>query len=67
MGNDIDRLDLARAGLEERLRQVNEDIRGYPQPIAHCDAQLGGLLAERSQILAQIDKLRRMQESLSRE
>lgn len=58
-------LDAARARLEERLRRVNEDIRAYPQPIARCDVQLGGLLAERSQIRAEIDKLQRMQETLS--
>ena len=51
----------AKARLEERLRQVNADIRDYPQPIAHCDAQLGGLLAERERIRAQIEKLEQAQ------
>jgi cell division protein FtsB len=46
-----------KARLEERLRQVNADIRDYPQPIARCDAQLGGLLAERERIRAEIEKL----------
>lgn len=57
-------LEATRARLEDRLRRVNEDIRAYPQPIARCDAQLGGLLEERSRIRAEIDELRRMQENL---
>ncbi|MGZ5031830.1 MAG: hypothetical protein ACXWAC_01415 [Usitatibacter sp.] len=54
-----------QARLEERLRQVNEEIRGYPQPIARCDAQLGGLLAERERIRAEIGKLERNQGKLA--
>ena len=50
-----------KACLEERLRQVNADIRDYPQPIARCDAQLGGLLAERERIRAQIEELEQAQ------
>ena len=57
-------LEATRARLEDRLRRVNEDIRAYPQPIARCDAQLGGLLEERLRIRAEIDELRRMQENL---
>jgi hypothetical protein len=52
--------------LEDRLRQVNAEIRDYPQPIARCDAQLGGLLAERERIRAEIDKLERIQGKLTR-
>jgi prefoldin subunit 5 len=51
--------------LEERLRQVNAEIRDYPQPIARCDAQLGGLLAERERIRAEIDKLEQIEAKLS--
>jgi len=47
----------ARARLEERLREINAEIAEYPQPIARCDAQLGGLLEERSRIRAQIEAL----------
>ena len=36
--------------LRERLDRVNEEIRGYPQPIARCDAQLAGLLEERDRL-----------------
>ena len=53
--------------LAERLRQVNAEIRAYPQPIARCDAQLGGLLAERERIRVEIEKLDRIQGKLSRE
>lgn len=52
-----DKLRLARARLEERLRAVNAEIKDYPQPIARCDAQLGGLLEERSRLRAELDRL----------
>lgn len=47
----------SRAQLERRLREINAEIQDYPQPIARCDAQLGGLLEERSRIRAQLDML----------
>jgi hypothetical protein len=47
----------ARARLEERLRAINDEIRDYPQPIARCDSQLGGLLEERGRIRDQIEAL----------
>ena len=43
-------LQVIRRELELRLRQLNEEIRGYPQPIARCDAQLAGLIEERSEV-----------------
>jgi chromosome segregation ATPase len=46
-----------RAQLERRLEEINAELRDYPQPIARCDAQLGGLLEERSRIRAQLDEL----------
>jgi hypothetical protein len=51
------KVNTARARLEERLRAVNEEIRDYPQPIARCDSQLGGLLEERGRIRAELDAL----------
>jgi len=36
--------------LEVRLRQLNAEIRSYPQPIARCDAQLAGLIEQRSEV-----------------
>jgi hypothetical protein len=47
----------ARDPLLKRLREINEEIRNYPQPIARCDAQLGGLVDERARIHAQLDAL----------
>jgi len=49
--------DGERARLEERLRAINAEIKDYPQPIARCDAQLGGLLEERLRIRARLDEL----------
>lgn len=39
-----------RRQLETRLRQIADELREYPQPIARCDAQLGGLFEEREAI-----------------
>jgi hypothetical protein len=36
--------------LQARLAEVNEEIRHYPQPIARCDAQLGGLHEDRARL-----------------
>lgn len=43
--------------LVRRLAEINAEIRGYPQPIARCDAQLGGLVEERSRIRAELEAL----------
>jgi chorismate mutase len=48
-----------RERLEARLRAINEEIQQYPQPIARCDAQLGGLLEERLKIRKQLEALDR--------
>jgi hypothetical protein len=50
-------MSAVRARLEERLRAINDEIRDYPQPIARCDAQLGGLLEERGRIREQIEAI----------
>jgi hypothetical protein len=39
-----------RDALQARLAQINAELRAYPQPIARCDAQLGGLVEERLRI-----------------
>ncbi|APV51158.1 hypothetical protein BWI17_16615 [Betaproteobacteria bacterium GR16-43] len=36
--------------LQARLAEVNEEIRRYPQPIARCDVQLGGLHEDRARL-----------------
>jgi hypothetical protein len=47
----------ARAYLERRIEQLNEEVRHYPGPIARCDDQLTGLLEQRSSALAQLQRL----------
>ena len=37
--------------LQKRIDEVNAEISRYPGPIAHCDAQLAGLLEERSRLV----------------
>jgi ABC-type phosphate transport system auxiliary subunit len=46
-----------RSRLATRLQQINAEIRDYPQPIARCDAQLGGLVEERASIQAELEAL----------
>ena len=50
-------LEQAQTRLAERLREINAEIRAYPQPIARCDAQLGGLVEERARINAELAQL----------
>ena len=54
---DVDSPSQIRARLTQRLRELNEEIRAYPQPIARCDAQLGGLVEARARIHAEIERL----------
>jgi chromosome segregation ATPase len=49
--------DDARTRLAARLREINAEIRAYPQPIARCDAQLGGLVEERAKLHAELEAL----------
>jgi chorismate mutase len=37
--------------LRRRIDELNAEIRRYPGPIAHCDAQLAGMLEERSRLV----------------
>ena len=50
-------LELARERLRARLALLNAEIRDYPQPIARCDAQLGGLVEERQRLREELDDL----------
>ncbi len=43
-----------RSHLESRSRELNEEIRRYPTPIARCDEQLTKLLEQRAQALTQL-------------
>jgi hypothetical protein len=46
-----------REYLERRVDLLNEEVRRYPRPIAHCDDQLTGLLEERASAAAQLQRL----------
>ena len=43
------------AYLEQRLAELNEEIRNYPGPIARCDQHLPALLEERATVMAELD------------
>lgn len=43
--------------LEQRLTQLNEEIRRYPTPIARCDEQLGALLEQRAALFGRLKQL----------
>jgi len=43
--------------LERQVELLNEEVRGYPTPIARCDDQLTGLLEQRASALAQLQRL----------
>jgi hypothetical protein len=49
-------LDEARR-LRQRLQEIDAELRDYPQPIARCDAQLGGLIEERYAIRSRLEQL----------
>ena len=44
------RISQAIGALEAARRQLATEIRGYPTPIAGCDAQFNQLLVERRQV-----------------
>ena len=46
-----------RRYLERQVELLNEEVRNYPTPIAHCDDQLTGLLEQRARALAQLRRL----------
>jgi len=41
--------------LQNRLDQLNEEIRTYPGPIARCDQHLPALLEERTKIIEALE------------
>ena len=43
--------------LTARIDELNVEISAYPGPIARCDAQLAGLLEERSRLRAELENL----------
>jgi len=46
----MDIRDYIRDQLQAKLVEVNDEISHYPQPIARCDVQLGGLHEERTRL-----------------
>ena len=50
----MDELKVLSSRLQRELKahidELNAEISRYPGPIARCDAQLGGLLEERSRL-----------------
>ncbi len=44
--------------LEQRYRELFEEVRHYPTPIAHCDDQLPWLIEQRTHALSQLQALR---------
>ena len=42
--------DAIRADLARRWRDVDQEIRHYPTPIARCDVQLTALVAARDEL-----------------
>lgn len=40
------------AYLEQRSRDLCDEVRHYPTPIAHCDEQLPGLIEQRTRAIA---------------
>ena len=48
---------LLRSLLAERIERVNQEVRNYPQPIAHCDDQLNKLLEQRARLAGHLDRM----------
>jgi hypothetical protein len=46
-----------RRYLARQVELLNEEVRNYPTPIAHCDDQLTGLLEQRASAAAQLQRL----------
>lgn len=56
-----------RTRLEDRARELADEVRAYPTPIARCDDQLPGLIARRAEAYAALreaEALERERESL---
>jgi hypothetical protein len=65
----MDELSVLSSRLERELRkridELNAEISHYPGPIARCDAQLGGLLEERSRLTRVLEALRELETSVA--
>ena len=45
------------SNLKNKLKELNEEIRYYPGPIAGCDVQFDWLLEERIRLTNQLEKV----------
>tara|TARA_B100001167_G_scaffold106703_1_gene65282 strand:+ start:338 stop:547 length:210 start_codon:yes stop_codon:yes gene_type:complete len=45
------------SNLKNKLKELNEEIRYYPSPIAGCDVQFDWLLEERNRLTNQLKKV----------
>jgi hypothetical protein len=43
--------------LDHRSRELSEEVRHYPTPIAHCDEQLPKLIEQRTSAINQLKRL----------
>ena len=43
-----------RSYLEQRSRELNEEVRNYPTPIARCDEQLTKLIEQRTRAISNL-------------
>ena len=59
-------LRAARARLEDERRRIQEEIGGYPAPVAGCDEQFNYLLARRAQVRRELARLVEAEERLRR-
>ena len=46
-----------RAHLDHRKHQLNEEIRSYPTPIPHCDAQFNYLYEQRTRLVQELQRV----------
>ena len=51
--------------LADRFRQLNDEIRHYPTPIARCDDQLPKLIEQRDHVRAELERMRAIEASFS--
>ena len=46
-----------KSHFERRSRELNEEVRNYPTPIARCDVQLSELLEQRDRVNSQLRQM----------
>lgn len=51
-------MTISRDALEHQLEDIKQQIRGYTQPIARCDAQYQHLFDQREALVREIRELK---------